>query len=91
MLMLVNLFLSIASNFSQSGIRIDVWGHVGGFIGGSILSAAIGPVYAVETRPDQPQLRVAVDTNPLAKNIWLLSAYGIALVAVLAFFSLRLR
>ena len=90
-LMVINAGIGIASQFSQSGVRIDMWGHVGGFIGGVILAAVLGPIFIIETHPDKPGVRVATDTNPLAKNVALVVIYSVGLIAILAYFSYQVR
>ena len=86
-IMLINLGLGVASYLSASAVKIDIWGHVGGFIGGTVLAYLIGPSFAIPE--DVVSLR-AEDSNPLAgSNLLLVSAYGVGLIAILIFFSLR--
>ncbi|MBZ0300314.1 MAG: rhomboid family intramembrane serine protease [Anaerolineae bacterium] len=91
MLLGINLFIGLASWFGDSGIRIDNWAHMGGLAGGLILTWLLGPIFTTTRDPLQPHLVVAEDTNPLAKNYWLVSLYVIALVAVLMVFSFMAR
>ena len=91
MLLGLNLFIGLASWTSGSRIRIDNWAHIGGLIGGLSLTWLLGPIFKAEIDPAKPYRLIAQDTNPLSKNYWLVSLYGIALVAILAFISLRVR
>ncbi len=61
---------------------IDNWGHVGGFLGGAVLTWLLGPVYAMQTEPVTHQTRV-VDASPLSGQRWLGAlAVLLALVAI---------
>jgi membrane associated rhomboid family serine protease len=91
MLLGLNLFIGIASWFGNSGIRIDNWAHMGGWLGGVILTWFIGPLFVVTHDPQDANIRVAQDTNPLDKRYWLISLYGIALIGVLAVFTFLAR
>lgn len=91
MLLGLNLFIGLASWTSGSRIRIDNWAHIGGLIGGLVLTWLLGPIFKAEIDPTQPARLIAHDTNPLPKNYWLVSVYGIALIGILAFISLRVR
>jgi rhomboid protease GluP len=91
MLLGINLVIGLASWFGNSGIRIDNWAHLGGLGGGLLLTWLLGPVFVVSESPEQPANLMAIDTNPLQKNLWLVSLYVIATIAVLAVFSFLVR
>jgi rhomboid protease GluP len=75
---LTNLIVVIAINlfYGLSASFIDIWGHIGGFIGGLILGWLLCPFYQIEARPDG--LRQVVDRNSLRLE-WI----GVALVSAL--------
>ncbi len=61
---------------------IDNWGHVGGLLGGAVLSWLLGPVYVIETNPLGQQAQVT-DASPLNGQRWLgVLAVILALVAI---------
>jgi rhomboid protease GluP len=91
MLLGLNLFIGLASWTGGSRIRIDNWAHIGGLLGGLALTWLLGPIFKAEIDPAQPYRLIAQDTNPLPKNYWLVSLYGIALIGILAFVSMRVR
>ncbi len=91
MLLGLNLFIGIASWFGNSGIRIDNWAHMGGLVGGLILTWLIGPIFAVTLDPTDANRHIAEDTNPVEGRYWLVSIYLIAVVGVLAVFSFLVR
>ncbi len=91
MLLGINLFIGLASWVGSSGIRIDNWAHLGGLGGGLVLTWLLGPIFSAELDPEKPYRLIAHDTNGLQKNYWLVSIYGIALVAVLAVVSFLVR
>jgi rhomboid protease GluP len=75
---LTNLIVVIAINlfYGLSVSFIDMWGHIGGFIGGLILGWLLCPFYHIEARPDG--FRNVVDRNSLRAE-WI----GVVLVTVL--------
>lgn len=91
MLLGLNLFIGLASWTSGSAVRIDNWAHIGGLLGGLILTWLLGPIFKAQIDPTMPARLIAQDTNPLANNYWLVSLYGIGLIAVLAVFSMQVR
>ena len=90
-LLAINLFIGIASWLGNSGIRIDNWAHMGGLLGGVVLTWFIGPMFAVQTDPQDANRRIARDTNPVEQRYWLVSLYIIAIIGVLAVFSFLAR
>lgn len=91
MLLGINLFIGLASWVGSSAIRIDNWAHLGGLAGGLALTWLLGPIFSAKLDPEQPYRLIAEDTNTLQKNYWLVSIYGIVLVAVLAVVSFLVR
>ncbi len=61
-----------------TGVRIDNWGHIGGLLGGLIVSLAIAPMYAIAT--DENGKRRVVDQRPF-QSCWPMAAF-LALVEV---------
>jgi membrane associated rhomboid family serine protease len=49
---------------------IDNWGHVGGLLGGALLSWLVGPIYAVRTESAASPPKVE-DANPFNSQRWL--------------------
>ena len=87
--LLINVFLGL-----NPGSGIDIWGHVGGFIGGVILAWYLCPVYSLGdsssgvnvltsgmniTEPSGMQI---VDTNTLAKQSFIVGLFSIGLVVL---------
>lgn len=71
----INFLFGIASSFNTSGVSIDNWGHIGGFIGGIALAWIIGPIYIPRRHPTQPDHLAITDINPLEKNQQQVLAY----------------
>ncbi len=80
---LINLVFGLLSTAQGAALRIDNWGHLGGVIGGVALAFAIGPYFIPQRHPDVPNALLGVDINPLKNRYWALSAYAIALMAIL--------
>jgi rhomboid protease GluP len=74
----INLALGAFSSF------IDNWAHLGGIIGGLILTWLLGPIYKVQPSPENPAMMIGEDVNPLRPRGWILIAYAIALLLFLA-------
>lgn len=83
MVALLNLLIGLSPG-------IDNWGHVGGLVGGAVLSWLIGPIYALRLEPIT-QKPVVDDTNPLTGQRWLaVFAVMLALIATtLVFINLQ--
>lgn len=84
----MNFSVGVFSAISPEGVRIDNWGHLGGFIGGIVMAWYIAPFYLLERHPDAEQAFIAVDVNPLRKRYQFVSLYlagvlGILLVAAM--------
>ncbi len=73
----------LLSNLPGSVIQIDNWGHIGGLIGGLVLSWFICPILNLRAHPDHPGEILGEDINPLNRRYWVVSVYGTALVIVL--------
>jgi len=71
----LNLLIGLRPN-------IDNWGHVGGLIGGSLLTWLIGPIYAIRLEPLTNNASV-VDANPFNGPRWL-AAFAVALALAAA-------
>ncbi len=87
----VNFFIGIASSAPGASVRIDNWAHLGGLIGGVILTWLIGPRFVGKPHPAVENALVADDTRPISSHYWLVSIYGIGLVIVLTIVTLLAR
>jgi rhomboid protease GluP len=87
----LNFFIGITSSLDPGGVNIDNWGHVGGFIGGLILTWYIGPVFIFKRHPTNPGALAADDSNPIERRVQFLAIYISALLAVLLVASILAR
>jgi rhomboid protease GluP len=75
----------------ETGAQIDNWGHIGGFIGGLVLTWYIGPFFLPRKHPEREDALVVEDINPLSKRYQTLSLYAAALLTILIAASLIAR
>ncbi len=79
---LLMLGLNIAAGFASPAIGI--WAHLGGLVGGVILTRFMGPYFALPNPIKVLDGRIhAVDIQPLTKRYLVLIAYSVGLVGVL--------
>lgn len=79
---IINLAGGLISSLPGSQMRIDNWGHIGGLLGGLILSWFISPILNLRAHPEHPGEILGEDINPLSKNYWIVSVYATALVII---------
>jgi len=79
----INFAFGIATTFSEEGVNIDNWGHLGGLVGGIIIAYLVGPVFLLQKREGTEVAFQAVDVNPLDSKIQQVFAYISALLIVL--------
>ncbi len=72
-LMAINLVLAFFA------ANVDLWGPLGGLIGGAVLGWAISPFHVVRMHPDEPGALLGEDVNPLARRAWVPLVYGAVL------------
>jgi len=81
--MLYNVVFIIILNLviSVSVPEIDLWGHVGGLVTGSVLAWVLAPVWKIQVDPltGNP---IAVDQNPLSRRIPLVFVFLLAACVV---------
>jgi rhomboid protease GluP len=86
--LLINIIIGL-----NPGSHIDIWGHVGGFLGGLILGWFLCPQYALvnpfqnafaPALSNKPELANAevMDTNSLAKQSFSVGLFSLGLVAL---------
>jgi rhomboid protease GluP len=80
---LINFAYGALTSVAGTTIRIDNWGHLGGLVGGLILTWFLSPVYAVKRAIEAPNMLVAQDSNPLQNRVPVILAYGALLVGIL--------
>jgi rhomboid protease GluP len=90
-LLAVNFFIGVVSGVPGARVRIDNWAHLGGLLGGLVLTWFIGPRFVAAPHPAAADTLVADDTNPIQTKYWAISLYVIVLVGVLAVVTLSVR
>jgi len=79
----LNFAFGIASTFSNDGVNIDNWGHLGGLVGGIAIAYLFGPVFLLERREGTTTDFQAVDVNALETRTQVVFAYISALLILL--------
>ncbi|HEX2620572.1 MAG TPA: rhomboid family intramembrane serine protease [Phototrophicaceae bacterium] len=87
----MNFALGLATSLNLGGVIIDNWGHVGGFLGGILLTWYIGPLFLLRRHPQREGAFLAEDANPLIKNYQVVSLYSAALIGILIVATLIMR
>lgn len=87
----LNFFIGIASGLEGARVRIDNWAHLGGLIGGLVLTWFVGPVFRVVQDPQNPVQFFADDLNPVERKYWLVSVYLVGLVVILGVVTVLVR
>ncbi|HVU11665.1 MAG TPA: rhomboid family intramembrane serine protease [Phototrophicaceae bacterium] len=82
-LAVVELIYGALTNITGAAEQLDNWAHLGGIIGGLVLTWAIGPIYIVRSHPEHPNELLGEDINPLKNRYWTLSLYVVALMLIL--------
>ncbi len=84
-IMLLNLGLGFFSTTGATSFRIDNAGHIGGLVGGTVLTWFIGPAYRVHRDPEVEGGLTVVDENPIER--WVLPSllYTVGLVAIMVY------
>lgn len=83
MVSVMNLAIGLLSAASPGGIRIDNWGHIGGFFGGIVLTWYIGPLLLPKAHPEREGALTVDDVNPLRNRYQTVSLFIAAQLAVL--------
>lgn len=86
-----NFALGIFSSLGLTPLNIDNWAHIGGFIGGALLTWYIGPLLMIRQHPQREGAYLAEDINPLAQRYQVISLYSAALLVVLIVATLATR
>jgi rhomboid protease GluP len=79
----MNFAIGILSSLNLGGVSIDNWGHIGGFIGGIVLTWYIGPVFLLKRHPTREGAFLADDINPLRNRYQIISLYVAVLLMLL--------
>ena len=82
-MILINFGYGFALTINSAGVRLDNWGHIGGLIGGVILSYLISPIYLLQRRGDSSTEFEAVDMQPLEQRVNQVVLYASALIILL--------
>jgi rhomboid protease GluP len=81
LILLLNVGAGVAASQVAGGLAIDNWGHVGGFVGGLMLTALCGPSYQVRHSDAGPAL---ADATPFGQRRAFAFAYGAAWLVTFA-------
>jgi rhomboid protease GluP len=87
----LNLFIGLATEAVPGAIRIDNWGHLGGFFAGIVLAWFIGPQYAVQWERSTPDQMRVVDKISVMTMLRVPAIYFAGMVATLIYSMLNLR
>lgn len=82
-LLIINLLFGFIANAGNGPFRIDNLAHIGGMVGGLILTWFLGPYYNLRQDPQHPMEFIAEDTNPLKNNVAVIVLYVSALLVAL--------
>lgn len=82
-IVIMNLAVGFGGSLLQEGIRIDNWGHVGGLVGGLILTWFLSPDLIPKRHPERENAFLLVDLNPLKKNYQPILLFISAMLALL--------
>jgi membrane associated rhomboid family serine protease len=83
LLLAINLGFGLLANAGGGAFRIDNLAHIGGLVGGLILTWFLGPYYNLRRDPARPMEFVAEDTNPLRNNYAAVVLFASALLIAL--------
>lgn len=82
-LLVINLVFGLLANAGDGPFRIDNLAHIGGMVGGIILTWFLGPFYNLRRDAERPMEFIAEDTNPLRNNVAVVVLYVSALMLAL--------
>jgi hypothetical protein len=82
-LLVINLLFGLLANAGTGPFRIDNLAHIGGLVGGLVLTWFLGPFYNLRRDAERPSEFIAEDTNPLRGNIAVVVVYVSALLVAL--------